>query len=45
VRGLVATEHLRGLDTGCVWGRELTAWVAEEDRIVRVPARRAWASV
>ena len=41
--GLVERPGLRGLDTGCVWGRELTAWVAEEDRLVRVPARRAYA--
>ncbi len=28
-----------GLDSGCVYGRELTAWCVEEDRIVQVPAR------
>lgn len=43
-RGLVVAPHLRGLDTGCVWGGELTAWIAEEDRLVRVPATRVWAS-
>jgi len=42
MRGLVAEPGLRGLDTGCVWGRELTAWIAEEDRLVRVPAERAY---
>lgn len=42
--GLVNETRVRGLDTGCVWGRQLTAWIAEEDRIVQVPARRAWAS-
>jgi len=45
VRGLVRLPALRGLDTGCVWGRELTAWVAEEDRLVQVPAERAYAPV
>jgi bis(5'-nucleosyl)-tetraphosphatase (symmetrical) len=43
VRGLVQTPLLRGLDTGCVWGGRLTAWIAEEDRLVAVPAARAYA--
>ena len=32
--------RLVGLDTGCVWGRQLTAWIAEEDRLVSVKAER-----
>jgi bis(5'-nucleosyl)-tetraphosphatase (symmetrical) len=43
-RGLVrdaARPGVLGLDTGCVWGGRLTAWIAEEDRLVSVPARRA----
>ena len=43
-QGLIVRPHLRGLDTGCVWGKELTAWIAEEDRLVSVRARRAYAS-
>jgi bis(5'-nucleosyl)-tetraphosphatase (symmetrical) len=43
-QGLFVRPHLRGLDTGCVWGRELTAWIAEEDRLVSVPARARYAS-
>ena len=35
-QGLVRTERVLGLDTGCVYGRQLTAWIAEEDRIVQV---------
>lgn len=35
-RGLVRTERVIGLDTGCVYGRTLTAWIAEEDRVVEV---------
>ena len=42
-QGLVLKERLRGLDTGCVWGKQLTAWIPEEDRIVQVRAGRAYA--
>lgn len=38
-RGLHRTDRVLGLDTGCAWGGALTAWCAEEDRIVQVPAR------
>ncbi|HLA78739.1 MAG TPA: metallophosphoesterase [Vicinamibacteria bacterium] len=41
--GLLRRHGLRGLDTGCVWGGSLTAWIAEEDRIVQVPAARTYA--
>jgi bis(5'-nucleosyl)-tetraphosphatase (symmetrical) len=41
--GLVERPGVRGLDTGCVWGRTLSAWIAEEDRVVSVPARKAYA--
>ena len=34
-----SAEHL---DTGAVYGGELTAWIAEEDRLVSVPARRSY---
>lgn len=40
--GLVNRPFVRGLDTGCVWGGELTAWIAEEDRLVDVPAARVY---
>jgi bis(5'-nucleosyl)-tetraphosphatase (symmetrical) len=45
MQGLVVRPHLRGLDTGCVWGYRLSAWIAEEDRIVDVPAARAYAQL
>lgn len=38
--GLVVKERVRGLDSGCVWGKQLTAWIAEENRIVQVAATR-----
>jgi bis(5'-nucleosyl)-tetraphosphatase (symmetrical) len=41
-RGLVRSERIRGIDTGCVWGGALTGWIAEPDRIVSVPALRRY---
>lgn len=35
-RGLVVRTQCVGLDTGCVYGGKLSAWIAEEDRIVQV---------
>lgn len=40
---LVLRPRLRGLDSGCVWGGHLSAWIAEEDRIVQVKAAKAYA--
>lgn len=39
-RGLVVRPWCVGLDTGCVYGGPLTAWIAEEDRIVQVDGWR-----
>jgi bis(5'-nucleosyl)-tetraphosphatase (symmetrical) len=41
-RGRVAEGRVRGLDTGCVWGGSLTAWLSGEDRFVSVAARRVY---
>lgn len=38
-RGLCRTERVLGLDSACAWGGPLTAWCAEEDRLVQVPSR------
>jgi len=42
--GLLVRPQLRGLDSGCVWGGKLSAWIAEEDRIVQVSAARAYSA-
>lgn len=31
-----------GLDSGCVYGGALTGWLAEEDRLLTVPARKRY---
>lgn len=42
-RGLIERQAVLGLDTGCVWGGRLSAWIPEEGRLVSVEAKRAWA--
>lgn len=39
-RGLDVTERVVALDSGCVYGGRLSAWVAEEDRVVQVDGLR-----
>jgi hypothetical protein len=43
-RGLVDLPRFKGLDTGCVYGRELSAWCPEEKKFHQVPARKAYVS-
>lgn len=45
VRGMQMTRWAIGLDTGCVYGRELTGVWLPERRMVSVAAKKAWASV
>lgn len=40
--GLVIRNGLRGLDTGCVYGKFLSAWCPEENHIYQVPARKEY---
>ena len=32
--------YLLGLDSGCVYGNQLSAYILEEARLVRVPSRQ-----
>jgi len=45
-RGLVDLRpRTLGLDTGCVYGGQLSAYLLEEDRVLQVPANRAYRPV
>jgi predicted phosphodiesterase len=45
VRGLQQWPHATGLDTGCCYGRKLTALVLPERKLVHVAARKEWTAV
>ena len=42
--GLVKRPGFRGLDSGCVWGGRLTAWISGDDSFVSVPAARPYSA-
>lgn len=41
-RGLIVRDNAIGLDTGCVWGRELSALILPERKVVSVPAQKIY---
>jgi hypothetical protein len=45
VRGLQEYPFAVGLDTGCVYGKRLTALIVPERRMISVPARRPYAAI
>ena len=45
VRGLVRRDRIVGLDSGCVYGGQLSGWLREEDRVLSVPAARGYAPI
>ena len=44
-RGLTRTDKTLGLDSGCVYGGQLSGWLREEDRLLQVPAARVYRAI
>lgn len=44
-KGLLIRPLFKGLDSGCVYGKELTAWCPEEDRFYTVKAKKIYSEI
>lgn len=44
-RGLQQYTHSTGLDTGCVYGKQLTGLLLPQDELISVPAKAEYASI
>jgi bis(5'-nucleosyl)-tetraphosphatase (symmetrical) len=45
VQGLHRTKNTVGLDSGCVYGKQLSAYCLEEDLIYQINAKKCYADV
>ena len=45
MNGLVDLPKFKGIDTGCVYGKHLTAWCVESGAFLQVPAQKVYYSV
>ncbi|MCS7205218.1 MAG: metallophosphoesterase [Leptospiraceae bacterium] len=41
-KGLTIRSNTIGLDSGCVYGRFLSAYILEENRIIQIPAKKTY---
>jgi len=45
MNGLVDFPHVKGLDTGCVYGKLLTGYCPEENKFYQVPAKKVYSHI
>lgn len=43
--GFINRKNFLGLDSGCVYGKKLTAWCPEEDKFYQIPAAKVYTPV
>lgn len=44
-KGIVIKDHIIGLDSGCVYGRKLSAYIFEEKKLVQVSAQDTYIKI